>query len=232
MKILVMTGTIKPLCGIKYNDVRTRLQEYIRNIERYITRSNFDAIIFAENSEYKFMPGEYENLAREYGKEFEYLNLYSEDMNGDMSVGDAKIIQRSIKESKIIGKSQCKTIWKVSGRIWIRNINQIIEESEVGNVFLAAPKYNSIQTWFLSSNIDDLNHYFFSEEAMEDIKNTCIEYAFKNMYEKYKSKIQIFRFSSYPDAEGINSSGVPYTQLKWRLVLKNILLKIGYFTVK
>ena len=49
-KILLMTGTIKPFADVSYKDPKTRYMEYQKNIKRYIKESNFDIIIFAENS--------------------------------------------------------------------------------------------------------------------------------------------------------------------------------------
>ena len=45
-----MTGTIKPFADVSYKDPKTRYMEYQKNIKRYIKESNFDIIIFAENS--------------------------------------------------------------------------------------------------------------------------------------------------------------------------------------
>ena len=53
MEALLMTGTIKPFSNIKHCDVNIRYAEYMENIRRYIMQSNFDAVIFAENSGYE-----------------------------------------------------------------------------------------------------------------------------------------------------------------------------------
>ena len=52
------------------------------------------------------------------------------------------------------------------------------------------------------------------------------------VYRKYSKEISMNKFNTYPDVEGINSSGQAYTMPKWKWVIKNILLKLGYFTVK
>ena len=59
-----------------------------------------------------------------------------------------------------------------------------------------------------------------------------IEYKFMEVYRKYSKEISMNKFNTYPDVEGINSSGQAYTMPKWKWVIKNILLKLGYFTVK
>ena len=52
-KILLMTGTIKPFADVSYKDQK--------NIKRYIKESNFDIIIFAENSGVDFKIDEIES---------------------------------------------------------------------------------------------------------------------------------------------------------------------------
>lgn len=82
-----MTGTIKPLVPIKYCDSRARLKEYCDNITKYISNSNFDVIIFAENSGYDFNYLEYEKLAKSYGKIFEFIDASDDANNCNMSTG-------------------------------------------------------------------------------------------------------------------------------------------------
>ena len=60
-KILLMTGTIKPFADVSYKDPKTRYMEYQKNIKRYIKESNFDIIIFAENSGVDFKIDEIES---------------------------------------------------------------------------------------------------------------------------------------------------------------------------
>ena len=54
MNKLLMTGTINPSVynntGVVITDVSQRLYQYEHTIERYIKFSDFDCIIFAENS--------------------------------------------------------------------------------------------------------------------------------------------------------------------------------------
>ena len=70
MNILLMTGTIKPLVNVKHCNPEKRLKEYVDNITRYICSSNFDVIIFAENSGYSFDYKKYEEMAKSKGKVF------------------------------------------------------------------------------------------------------------------------------------------------------------------
>lgn len=121
MEALLMTGTIKPFSNIKHCDVNIRYAEYMENIRRYIMQSNFDAVIFAENSGYEIDIGYLKKLAEENNKKFEYLNVSMDSgvSSTNMSVGDASIIKAALNRSEILTELKC--FWKVSGRLWINN---------------------------------------------------------------------------------------------------------------
>lgn len=162
MEVLLMTGTIRPFSNIKHCDVNIRYAEYMENIKRYIMQSHFDAVIFAENSGYKIDIGYLKKLAEENNKKFEYLNVSMDSgvSSTNMSVGDASIIKAALNRSEILTEQKC--FWKVSGRLWINNINLILAKTRESqkNVFLYAPKYDSIQTWLFKASIYDLKNFF------------------------------------------------------------------------
>lgn len=230
MEVVLLTGTIQPHCKIEHNDVLVRAMEYEHNIEKYIKETDFDKIIFAENSGYFFRKEYFENMVLENGKEFEYIDVSSTAETGNISIGDAKIMLDAINNSRILKGEQ--SLWKVSGRIWINNINTVLRTQNGENVFLYSPKYDSIQTWFFKAEIDTLKKFFLRDEIIEKMKATCIEYAWKDCWETNKSEISLQRFSTYPDARGINSSGNKYNVNFCMLFLKNLLLKLGHYTVK
>lgn len=232
MNILLITGTIKPLVKVKYDNPKVRLAEYTRNIEKYITKSNFDTIIFLENSGYSFDYLSFEKLAEKNGKKFEYLNLSANAEKNNMSIGEANMMREAFSCSQYLKKlSDSEFVWKVTGRIYINNINDYVNGYSK-NVFLYSKKYNSIQTWFFRGNVKALKKYLLSDDTIENMKNSCIEYAWMDCYSKNKDNISIERFKVYPDAEGINSSGVPYTLPKSKYAIKNIALKFGRFSIK
>lgn len=234
MEALLMTGTIKPFSNIKHCDVNIRYAEYMENIRRYIMQSNFDAVIFAENSGYEIDIGYLKKLAEENNKKFEYLNVSMDSgvSSTNMSVGDASIIKAALNRSEILTELKC--FWKVSGRLWINNINLILAKTRESqkNVFLYAPKYNSIQTWLFKASIYDLKKFFLTDEVIDSMANSCIEYAFKAVYDNHKNELALERFPAYPDVWGVNSSGNQYTSSRGKFYLRNLFLKAGYYTVR
>ena len=234
MEALLMTGTIKPFSNIKHCDVNIRYAEYMENIRRYIMQSNFDAVIFAENSGYEIDIGYLKKLAEENNKKFEYLNVSMDSgvSSTNMSVGDASIIKAALNRSEILTELKC--FWKVSGRLWINNINLILAKTRESqkNVFLYAPKYDSIQTWLFKASIYDLKKFFLTDEVIDSMANSCIEYAFKAVYDNHKNELALERFPAYPDVWGVNSSGNQYTSSRGKFYLRNLVLKAGYYTVR
>lgn len=230
MNTLLITGTIKPLVKIKYCDPELRYAEYMRNLERYISDTKFDRIIFAENSGYPIDVSYLREIANEKGKDFLYLDVSSNADTRTMSTGEARIMQQALAMCPFLRDEEY--IWKVSGRVYIRNVNKIIDKTKFtnGNVFLYAPKYDSLQTWFCRIKVADLKRYFLVEDATALMQYGCIEYVWMDIWKARDKEISMMRFPIYPDAEGINSSGHPYTVPKHKLLVKNILLLLGHFT--
>lgn len=145
-----------------------------------------------------------------------------------MSTGEAVLMRMALGKSGLLQKTDF--LWKSTGRIFVRNSDDITNKSDE-NVFLYSHSCDSIQTWFFGIAKKDLE-VFLSDDVIEDMSKDCIEYAWMRYYRSHKDSIRIRRFGRYPDAEGINSSGVPYTLPRSKWILKNILLKFGWFTVR
>lgn len=232
MKVLLLTGTIRPLVNIKYKDPEIRLQEYTRTIQKYLENTDFDVIVFAENSGYAFLKTarKLDQLAKSKNKSFEYLDLSQCADNRNMSTGEAVLMRSALKESKLLQKADY--IWKSTGRVFIRNANKIIQgKQKKDNVFLYSRACDSIQTWFFGINKCDLEK-LLSDEVIDEMSRGCIEYAWMSYYRQHGDTMKITSFQCYPDAEGVNSSGVSYTLSPIKLALKNVLLKFGWFTVR
>lgn len=235
MNTLLITATIKPLVKVKYSDPEIRSEEYRRNLIRYIRDTDFDRIIFAENSGYPFDVSALRSLAAEYGKELFVLDLSASADTTTMSTGEANLMRQALDQCGFLNDNDA--IWKVTGRVYIRNANRILRScmgkiAPESGIFLYAPRYDSIQTWFFRATVGDLKRYFLTEQVIERMSRSCIEYAWMDCWRENADRIPMCPFRIYPDAEGINSSGVPYTLPRMKLVLKNLLLKVGYFTVR
>ena len=215
---------------IKYCDPEVRCREYTRNLVRYICDTDFDQIIFAENSGYPMDISQLKAIAEAKRKKFIFLDTSGNADSRTMSTGEAKILQQALALCPFLRDEEF--IWKVSGRVFIRNTNKVLRmtHTTTSNIFLYAPKFDSLQTWFCKIKVDDLKQYFLTESAIQEMQHGCIEYAWMDVWKAHHDTISMTRFPVYPDAEGINSSGQPYTLPKHKWLAKNIMLKLGHFT--
>ncbi len=234
MNILLITATIKPLVKVVHSDPEVRCAEYVRNLKRYIRETNFDTIIFAENSGYKFDASEIFALAEQKNKRFEMLDLSGSADSTTMSSGEAYLMRQALEQCSFLNDDDM--VWKITGRIYIRNINKVLAAAQkkipaTNAIFLYAPAYDSMQTWFFRAKVGDMKTLLLTDPVIEEMKCGCIEFAWMDCYRNNKDKMHISPFPIYPDAEGINSSGRPYTLPYWKRAVNTLLLKLGRFTV-
>lgn len=234
MNTLLITATIKPLVQVVHCDPNVRCEEYVRNLKRYIGETDFDTIVFAENSGYFFDATEIKLLAQQKNKHFIMLDLSGSADATTMSTGEAYLMKQALERCDFL--SDDDMIWKVTGRVYIRNINKVLAAVQKripknDAIFLYAPVYDSIQTWFFRASVGNLKRFFLTDHVIKEMKNACIEYAWMDCYRDNKNQIDISPFPVYPDAEGINSSGLPYTRPFWKRAVNTIFLKLGRFTV-
>lgn len=234
MTTLLMTGTIDAgyfgNVSTKVTDTEERKQQYYQTIEKYIRETKFDNIVFAENSHYPFDAERFVNLASDYQKRFEYVevdtNIEKTQLKGK-SYGEACLIAQAVQNSEIF-KEGIQVFYKVTGRVFVRNINQLINE-KMENLFITHNIYNSCLTVFFKMRVDTF------KKCLLDAENSCNEFDGKNFIEAvyYKKLVgeNIKCFKRYPDLSGIiGGSGQRYDRNKRNLFLKNILIKLGYYS--
>ncbi len=234
MNTLLITATIKPLVKVTHSDPEVRCAEYVRNLRRYIGESDFDTVIFAENSGYPFDASEIFALAEQMKKRFVLLDLSGTADSNTMSTGEAHLMRQALRQCDFLADDDM--IWKVTGRIYIRNVNKILKATEKRvpkdqALFLYAKAYDSMQTWFFRAKVGVLKRLLLTDAVIDVMKHSCIEYAWMDCYRENREQLCIGTFPIYPDAEGINSSGRPYTLSLWKRAMNTVLLKLGRFTV-
>lgn len=230
MAVLIMTGTIDSSyfgnASTTISDTQVRLAQYCDAIEKYIKYTNFDRIIFAENSRYPFDAGKYQAMAESYGKTFEFLEVWTDvekTKQYGKSYGEANLIAHAVD---YLGDT-CTTFYKVTGRVYVQNANRLINEKN-NNEFITHNIYKSCLTVFSKMRVDTFRR------CLANAENFCDEYDgwkfIEHIYFQLLSGEKIDRFGVYPDLKGvIGSNGNPYDRSKKQLLVKNILLKIGYY---
>ena len=132
MSNLLLTGTIDPS---KFNntmttltDVQVRLNQYETAIDWWMRKSNFQNIIFIENSGFHFDVLKFTQIADRHQKKFEYIQgtpYVEETIAHGKSYGEIKLITEAIEKSKLIKTEN--SFYKCTGRLIIKNVNRILK---------------------------------------------------------------------------------------------------------
>lgn len=196
METLLLTWTINLIPDVvnqgyisTSTDPNSRYKEYFDALVYYITQSNFDNIVFCENSSYKLK--DYDliiNLCKIYNKNFELIQ-YVSDKEKVKKYGfhywEIEAINYAIDNSTLIKKS--KNWFKISWRYKYYNINKIIknlENSDICFYRMHMPLMLWIYTSIFKSNNDFYNKYIYSIIDSEFFKNN------KNLEQSFYHKIR------------------------------------------
>ncbi len=137
---LLLTWTIQPNNDLKHKSTvlvnehffnpEYREKEYIATILYYVTSSNFDKIVFCENSWYKIKEwGNIEEIAKFYGKKIELLQFIWDKGNiikYSYHYWEAEIFDYAFEHSKLLKETD--KFFKATWRYIIHNINDLIEQ--------------------------------------------------------------------------------------------------------
>ena len=236
-KNILLTGTINPTIfnntNVKLINKDERLRQYEDSITKYIKYSVFNKIVFIENSGYPFDERKFKEIAKKYGKLFEFLQI-STDVNKTIdlgkSYGEAILIKEGIERSRLLENEDI--IYKVTGRIFLKNSKKLWNNSEnKKNQFIVFNKSKWCNTMFFKVNKEDFNnvlknaYLYCNEKQGKDIESVYYDLL-------SKSNIKVDTFSKYPDLTGVvGTTGEKYDRSKIKMFIKNILIKIGFYTL-
>lgn len=237
MNAILLTGTIDPS---KFNntstaliDVNERLKQYCTAIQRWIEKSNFEKIVFIENSGYDFDYKIYEDLAKKNNKRFEYIlakPYFDETIKHGKSFGEIMLINEAVDKSILLRNET--SFYKCTGRLYIKNCNSILKEThKCNNLFLGIPSDNWIITWFFKVEKDFYNKVLRdSYKEVNDHKGISIENIYFRRIHEHRSNVEVF--SKYPNVEGICAGqNIKYHSGFLSTIYKNIKIKTGYFGI-
>lgn len=200
---LIITGCITPDEGVPYVAIQNpevRKREYLETLEWAINQVDVDNIIFVDTSDYKF-DEEWETKfisCKEKGiKSIELMSFkanQNEVNNRGKGYGEGEAIQYAINHSQLIDVEK-DTLIKITGRLRIKNINQIIHgirDYHMIIINLNYPYHNMLDTRLfilpfkmyrqffeeLYYNVDDCNwicleHLFYRSVRDNNIPISC-----------------------------------------------------------
>lgn len=185
--VILLTGCVNPngMAYTKLQDPATRLKQYTEAIQWYLYHTN-KKVVFVENTlcDFSDIFSEYIESGR-----LEYITFKGNEYNRSLGkgYGEALIIKEALKRSVFISSSD--QILKITGRLILKNLNNIIGNSskvdtlyantEIVNghgicqsfVFVCPPKFLSN---FFINNINLLNDskgYFFEHLLYDSMIN-------------------------------------------------------------
>lgn len=206
--VLLITGCIAPDSSQKYlelKDIDERLKQYIDSIMFYIQESNFQKIVFCENSNTKFDISEICKAAKIKNKIFEFISFQgnaNETVLHGKGYGEGEIIDYALNHSELLTNSL--RFAKVTGRLIIRNIDAItnqLDRSDNANYFFAdIYRIKAIDTrFFVSTKIFYNNHLRSTYKQTDNSSRKAIEDLF---YEQLKNEREYRCFKKYPRFDG------------------------------
>lgn len=210
---LLLTWTIRPSkknISKSQNDLDFSIREkkYIDAIIYYITQSNFDNIIFCENSNYPFtIRQSIKRIANIYKKKVELLQFEWNPIYPEKYwywCGEAEIIDYVIHNSKLI--KETKSFYKITWRYIIWNINKIISKLENQENYFHKQWLFASPLW-VSTVFFKISHWLYK----------------KYLYKKTISFFHVF-FSSWIDLKKITKYPHLSIEYVWYLLLRKYLL--------
>lgn len=232
---LLLTGTIDSRAfdgdGI---DLEKRLKSYEDAVQRYITETAFNPVVFIENSGYPFDSTRFETLANQHGKNFEFINgtiCKDEVKEHGKGYGDSLLVYEGLTNSRLLKDEQF--FYKITGRLFLKNWKKVIASCEKHrNEFISYDGMGWVLTYLFKANKSD---YLL---VMENVYLQCDDRSLRDMeicfwMRLYSSDLDVGCFCTYPVIEGtMGVSNIPYTKGAIDTVLRTIGAKIGIFTLK
>lgn len=200
--ILVLTWTIKPNNNIKWKfftkeDLLKRSDEYYQAIKYYIKKSDFNIIIFCDNSnQYPPHKEKLLSLAKNKWKTLELLR-YSDNDNYSEKLSywawEAAILDYTYENSKYIHSD--KSWIKITWRYIITNINEIIKKLESQDVYFSKWWIRECQmmvtTWFFKISNEVYEKYIYKKRLKVFVNlNKCKKFFKTKSHIKY-SQLEI-----------------------------------------
>jgi hypothetical protein len=240
--VLLLTGAIDirnfNVPSTTIVNINKRLSQYLQSIEYAICNyRTISEIVFCENTGYNFDYSDLQEKAFINGKKLEiisFLGNYSIIEQKGKGFGEGEIIKYALNNSKIL--LNCDAFFKLTGRLIVRNMDEIVETTHSANSFIYHPKtiyqipVNHIETFLYKVSKDlYIKNLINAFERVEESKFLYLEHVF---YEQL-SKFDLYSFKLLPQVSGISgSSGKPYELETKELILQKINYLIGVHNLK
>lgn len=182
---LLLTATITPTSNqdfLNLKDVTKRYRQYVDNLIRFITKSDFTNFVFCENSNTKISSDDQkmlEDLCAFYDKKIEFLYFLGDAKKTQQltrAYGDQEIMEYAVQNSEILSKHEW--FYKITWRYWIKNINNVIDRwASAKNVFIRGwLGKNTVHTCFFKTTKSYfIEHFMGKWDQLSRFENYSLE---------------------------------------------------------
>lgn len=234
---LLLTATINPQSVELLNlvDPKIRYSQYIENLIRLITQTEFKKFIFCENSQTTILDKEFLiSICKFYRKEIEFLSFKGNQeliSKFHRSFGDQEIIEYAINNSILLNWTT--SFFKLTGRYWIKNINALLQEWEwQDTVFIGWGLWmNTVHTAFFKVKLSYFNQHFYWkwDQLLQPFANKSLE----RLYYHYikQSGINMTINWAHPEFSAEWWAGGRMDEYGWRKWKTKIFAKLGIYDI-
>jgi len=235
--VLLLTGAIDirnfNIPSTKITDCKERLDQYLDSIDYALTHyQSISDLVFCENTNFNFDYSYLHEKAVQYGKKLEILSFkgdYIRIQQNGKGYGEGEIIAYALNNSKLLSKSE--SFFKLTGRLVVKNMDQIITSSPLSSYFIYHPKNiykvskDHIETFFYKSEKKlYLNLLMNAYKEVDELRFQYLEHIF---YERlYPIKLKSFKLR--PEISGLSgTAGDNYGSGNKNKMLEIIFHSIG-----
>ncbi len=232
--VLLLTAAIDPgnVYGMKRVDKSNRLEDYKNSLKLWLTRQDsIKKIVFCENTNSDLSEIQKIINSHKDDKEVELLSFYGQnfDMSKGKGYGEGISIKYSLQHSKFL--KECRYFLKATGRLYIKNIEEIINnlsvDCDISSMFTSNLKTINTQLIFFRKEIF-INHFIDEYEHVDDSNGMFLEniYAFK-VLELLPTKLN-WQPSIRPyfiGYSGTDNKKINTVKYSFKYFLKNLLIK-------
>ena len=222
--LLVITGCLNPVKDQKYliiSNVNVRINQYYQSIDYYIRYTTIKNIVFCENSGYECaITPKLNKTASLFNKNFEYLSFRGDSSlvtrYSNKGIGEDEIMNYICNNSKLY--KEIEIITKVTGRLILRNIDQLLKNIDYNNYF-----YQDLYRGKDREALDTRFYIILKETYESRIRNCysgisdytiCYEKVFYQLLHPYYCQLP-----EYMHFEGVSAgNGIDYSEInKYRI---------------
>lgn len=238
--LAIVTGTVKPdreVGKLIIRDEEERLKQYIDSLTFLIESKAFTKIVFCENSNYgtvffdkpkllaKKMDIQLEVIS--FQGDFEQTKLYGKGF------GEGEILDYTLKNSKLVKEE--KFFVKITGRIKVNNIKEIVARLKVNRIYFNIPNYTQrdiYDTRIYAMPIRQFQKNFIDQYfRVKDNEGIFLEHVYTNIIKE--NRIKVNNFPKYPRITGVSgSTGLQYAYTEWKCKIKDVLSVLGIYKVR